>query len=122
MRKPISLVTAAIIGATPLSAETALAEIHVTPNDTGVTNEGIVVGLSEGEVDGSLTIEKDGPSGTSRLRQGRTVTVSRGSREVIGRTGLSLKPGAELSVTMTVMLDGIEIAEARSRFGPRTEN
>ena len=101
----------------PAPSAIALAEITITPTESGVSIMGTVVGLAPGEVEAKLSISKSDLGGSSDLAQGRRVSVNRGDRHVIGSTGLSMQPGAHLSVTMTVMQDGTEIAVAHSRLG-----
>jgi len=112
------LTALALMAATPALADVAAPEVRIEPTETGVSIEGIVVGLSDGTVRGELLIDKSGPGGTSKLKQGREILVSRGSRDTIGRTGLSMQPGAELSVTLTIYADDVEIATSTSRIKP----
>ncbi|MDJ0858803.1 MAG: curli-like amyloid fiber formation chaperone CsgH [Dinoroseobacter sp.] len=117
MRNTLYLPIMALLCSAPAYAETALAEIAILPTETGVAIEGSVVGLSGGTVEGELTIEKAGPSGQSNIVQKRTVDIKRGTREVIGSTGISMQRGAELSVTVTVRENGRDIATATSVTG-----
>lgn len=117
MRSFLYLLVSGIFATSPAAADQAIAEISITPTDTGVRIEGVVVGLTDGEVDGSLVIQKEGPGGNSNLKQGRSVVISRGSRETIGTTGLSMQPGASLAVYMTITFNGEEIAVSTAQFG-----
>ncbi|MDE4301646.1 curli-like amyloid fiber formation chaperone CsgH [Phaeobacter gallaeciensis] len=99
-------------------AQSAAAEISILPTPQGVEIKGSVIGLSEGEVTATMAIVKSDSAGTSNLTQARAVEVRRGDRHIIGQTTLSIQPGGTLSVELSVMQDGAEIATAASTFEP----
>lgn len=119
MRVCQPILALALVAATPTAAEQALGEILVTPTDSGMQVQGVVVGLAEGSVEGTLEIDKSGPGGVTKLKQGQNVTVSRGSRHTIGTTGLSLRPGASVTISLIITSDGQQIAASTMQFGQK---
>ena len=101
----------------PLAADTALAQIVVTPTETGATIKGRVLGLAKGSAHAVLSISKTGPGGTSNLQQSRSLNLSRGSEDDVGRTHLSLQKGAEVTVSLTVTENEKIIATSETYFG-----
>ena len=122
-RKPLVILAAlCTFGSSSSFAQTAAPSIEITPAEGGATVEGYIVGLGSGNVEGRLTILKHDAGGTSNLSQSRSVDIVRGLREVIGRTTLSLQPGASLQVELIILENGEEVASATTRFGAQHQD
>ncbi|WP_303395924.1 curli-like amyloid fiber formation chaperone CsgH [Oceanicola sp. 22II-s10i] len=100
----------------PASAASGIPEIDVIPTETGYEVSGRVLGTSDGVVSARLSIMKSDKSGQMNTQQGKTVTTSAGSDNVIGRVNLSAGPDAKLDIVLSLEVDGRVEAEATFRL------
>lgn len=66
----------------------------------------------------SLSLRRDGPSGSMRTLQGGSQTLAAGKTATIARLSTSLRPGDHLAVELTILLDGVTVASTRMDLAP----
>ncbi|RFC66222.1 hypothetical protein DYI37_01810 [Fulvimarina endophytica] len=98
-------------GATPMPS--AIGAIDVSGEDGTLRIAGRIIGLSAGEYEGRITIEKSGPSGRINTAQGGTAKLAAGETAVVATTSVNASAGDSLSVRFVVQAGGHEIASAQ---------
>lgn len=66
----------------------------------------------------SLSLRRDGPSGSMRTQQGTSQTLAAGETATIARLSTSLRPGDHLDVEITIVVDGLTVGSTRMELAP----
>ncbi|TMM51860.1 curli-like amyloid fiber formation chaperone CsgH [Sulfitobacter sabulilitoris] len=119
----LGLFAAAALGAaTPAdAAPLALADIDIRPAGGALEISGRVRGMDAGKVTARLEIDKSDSAGRTRTSQSRDISVTAGSEDIVATTTLSAQPDLSLTVTLTLVSQGVEIGSASTTVMPATK-
>lgn len=95
----------------------ALPTIILSNSEGSLSVEAGVLALADGKVDGQMSLDRSGPSGTVSTRQGRSMELAAGESATISQTGISFSPGDTIEISVILTVDGTVIGEANMRAG-----
>lgn len=96
--------------------------IEIAIEDGSATLIARVGALAAGEAEASLAVCRLGRGGRMATRQGGSVQLAPGETATVARAGMNLAAGDGLEATLTVVVDGVTVAEARIRHGMEGED
>lgn len=91
--------------------------IDVEQQGDSVLVSGYVRGLKSRNVSATMEIAKSDGSGVVRTSQGRELTLSPGSNDLVATTRLSSNTDTNLVVTLTLTSDGVQVATTSMAIG-----
>lgn len=97
-------------GAGAMAGDLAVPRLAIEVADGTARIEAGVEGRAEGAVSAWLDVSRQGASGSTRTRQGRSFDVSPGSHDAIAALQISVDPGSEIHAVLTIESGGEEIA------------
>lgn len=92
----------------------AVPSIDISSSASGLTIVGRVLALTDGTFDATLTLDKNGASGSMKTRQGGRLDLSAGKDGSVAKIGISYQPGDTVDVKLEVTVDGKPVARAHT--------
>lgn len=96
----------------------AIPEIAAIPVDGGVRLEASVLGMGDGDVTATFTVEREENGNRLSSSQSTTLPVSAGTRAVVARTTFSMATAAHLTANLAIEGRDGHLGDARLTLGP----
>jgi hypothetical protein len=96
------------------AAPAAVGTIEVSHGSGGLTIKGGALALTDGDFQGTLTIDKEGRSGTMKTSQGGRLSLRAGESGSVARVGLSYQPGDRIDIRLEITSGGEPVSLTRT--------
>jgi hypothetical protein len=109
------------LGAGPSGAQEeapiAFGDIALEHSASGIMVVGRVIGVRQGAVNATMTIERSGQSGSVSTSQSGTFDLAAGETADVARTGFSYSPGDRIAISLSVDVGGRIVSESAFKAG-----